>query len=105
MSQLDDINAGFKSRSKRTSPTMTSRDSNLDELRIQHVMQSKQGPVNFVKLREKVDATLEAAKPVMTAAIRLKKVVSGSEMAVVGAMKLQMESLIASLTSLQRKLA
>jgi hypothetical protein len=105
MSQLDDINASFKSRSKRTSPTLSSRNE-LDVIRIKHVIGGRNSkPINFVKLREKVDATLEAAKPVMTAAIRLKKVVSASDMAVVGAMKLQMESLIASLTSLQRKLA
>jgi hypothetical protein len=78
MSQLDDINEGFKARSKRASATLSSRND-LDELRIKHVIGSRNSkPINFSKLREKIDATLEVAQAISTKTTGIRKHFKGT---------------------------
>src|SRR6476660_1157823 len=100
---LQELNDSFKVKSKaRTSPTISPRQE-IEEIRIKHVTNANRQTAIFDALREKVTDTLLAADTARVAAVRLKK--KASDKAVVGGMVRQLESLVASLTTLQRKLA
>jgi hypothetical protein len=106
MSQLDDINSGFKSRSKRASATLSSRND-LDELRIKHVIGSRNSkPINFDKLREKVGATLEIAQSISAKTSGIRKHFKGTNsLGHFDELRNQLNSLVAVLQTLKLKLA
>jgi hypothetical protein len=106
MSQLDDINSGFKSRSKRASATLSSRND-LDELRIKHVISSGQRkPIDFAKLSEKVSATLEVAQAISAKTSGIRKHFKGTNsLGHFDELRNQLKSLVAVLQTLKLKLA
>jgi hypothetical protein len=105
MTTLAEINDSYKVKNKtRTSPTLSSRQD-PEALRIAHITHANRKPIDFGKLREKVSATLEAAKLTSSAVMQLQTKVAAIDELAVGYMNRQLDSLVATLTTLQRKLA
>jgi|GraSoi2013_100cm_1033763.scaffolds.fasta_scaffold127465_2 chaperonin cofactor prefoldin len=104
---LQEINDSYKAKAKaRTSPTMTTR-VDRDELRIQHVVSSQQRKqVNFDKLRERVEASLEVAQTISAKTTGIRKHFKGSNsLGQFDHLRNQLNALVAVLQTLKLKLA
>jgi hypothetical protein len=104
---IEEINASYKQhKSKRTSPTMTSRNE-LDEIRIKHALNSQQRkPLDFGKLRESVEASLEVAQTISAKTIGIRKHFKGSNsLGQFDQLRNQINALAGTLTTLKLKLA
>jgi hypothetical protein len=106
---LQEINDSYKAKGKaktRTTPALSTRQDR-DEMRIQHVITAGQRkPIDFAKLSEKVNATLEVAQAISakTSGIRRHFKLNGS-LKQFDELRDNLNSLVASLTILQRKLS
>src|SRR5258708_30588794 len=105
---LDSVNDSFKTKGRaKTAPAIAPRQT-IEELRIAHVTNANRQKVNFDSLREKIGATLDAAQVTSSAATQLSNQmakVSPVNVLAVDHMKRKLDGLVATLTTLQRKLA
>ncbi len=104
---LQEINDSYKAKAKaRTSPTMASRED-LDEIRIKHVISSNQRKsIDFAKLSEKVNASLEVAQTISAKTTGIRKHFKGSNsLGQFDHLRNQLNALVAVLQTLKLKLA
>jgi hypothetical protein len=104
---LDSVNNSFKERAKaRTSPSMTTRPGR-DEIRIKHVITSSQRKaIDFAKLSEKLNATLEVARAISAKTTGLRKHFKlTNSLKQFDELRNQLTALVSTLTSLKLKLS